>query len=179
MRAQFSHPYLFASNMFRFDKRRRLMLNPPSLHPKTLLRLALLLSLAFSSWLLIGLLRSGKSAAQPMSVKAVGNQISGNQVCPTCAPETQQTIYAPLFDLPDATGSEINLNCRSSHPMDVTPTFYTLDGTPIVGEAIHLQPSEIRFVDTKSLIPAEYRQQGHWGGMSLSYTVVIWRHGRN
>lgn len=87
----------------------------------------------------------------------------------TCPAPTKQIIYAPLIDLPEASSSEINLNCRSSHPMDVTPTFYKADGTPIVGEVIHLQPADILFLDTKSLIPAEHRNRRDWGGMSLSY----------
>jgi len=98
------------------------------------------------------------------------NQTLGAQKCLTCPAPKQQTIYAPLIDLPGASSSEINLNCRSSHPMDVTPTFYKVDGTPIVGEVIHLQPADILFLDTKSLIPAEHRNQRDWGGMSLSYT---------
>jgi hypothetical protein len=106
-----------------------------------------------------------------------GLSASNNQQCPMCPPETEQTIYSPLFDLPEADGSEINLNCRSSHSMDVAPTFYLPDGAPVIGEVIHLQPAEIRFVNTKSLIPREYRRQQRWAGMSLSYTghyMEVW-----
>jgi hypothetical protein len=35
----------------------------------------------------------------------------------------------PLFDLPEASRSEIVLNCRSGQEIAITPTFYTLDGT--------------------------------------------------
>jgi hypothetical protein len=101
---------------------------------------------------------------------AGSSKTPGAQKCLTCPEPTQQTIYAPLIDLPRASSSEINLNCRSSHPMDVTPTFYKTDGTPIVGEVIHLQPADILFLDTKSLIPAGHRKLRDWGGMSLSYT---------
>lgn len=90
--------------------------------------------------------------------------------CPTCAPPSPQVIYAPLFDVPEATSSEIVLNCRSAHELEITPTFYTLEGTPIVGEAIRLQPAEMRFVDTKSLIPARERNRHRWGGMAFSYS---------
>lgn len=138
------------------------------------LALAFLFSVLFS----MSLLRSSNAKATTLTnaARAVVSSPSANKrqtaapSCPTCAPETQQTIYAPLFDVPEAASSEINLNCRSPHPMDVTPTFYTLEGVPIVGEVIHLQPAEIRFIETKSLIPAEQRQQRRWGGMSLSYT---------
>src|SRR5436190_5703391 len=92
------------------------------------------------------------------------------QSCNTCAPPKTQVIYAPLIDLPDAASSEVVLNCRSAHELDVTPTFYTDEGQPISGSNIHLQPAEMRFVDTKSLIPAHERNRHHWGGMSLTYT---------
>jgi len=107
------------------------------------------------------------SSARQNSQSSDGKQ--GSQ-CLKCPAPSQQIIYAPIIDLPRASSSEINLNCRSSHPIDVTPTFYKADGTPIVGEVIHLQPADILFLDTKSLIPAEYRKQQDWGGMSLSYT---------
>lgn len=136
--------------------------------------LILLLGVLFS----VSLLRLSIAKTQATATAARGNAAtqngnikqSGAHSCPTCPTPKQQIIYVPVFDLPEASSSEINLNCRSSHQMEVTPTFYTMEGTPVVGEVIHLQPSEIRFVDTKSLIPAEYRQQRRWGGMSLSYT---------
>jgi hypothetical protein len=116
----------------------------------------------------------GVKLLAPFSSSAKQNRQNGSgqqgSQCLKCPAPTQQIIYAPIIDLPEASSSEINLNCRSSHPMDVTPTFYKADGTPIVGEVIHLQPADILFVDTSSLIPAEYRQQRDWGGMSLSYT---------
>jgi hypothetical protein len=90
--------------------------------------------------------------------------------CPTCASPKKQLIYAPLIELPDAASSEIVLNCRSSHDMDITPTFYTTEGQPVVGANIHLQPSEMRFLETKSLIPQHERNRNRWGGMSLAYT---------
>jgi hypothetical protein len=97
--------------------------------------------------------------------------------CPTCKPPTEQIIYAPLFDVPEASSSEIVLNCRSIHVVDLTPTFYTLDGTSIVGDVIHLQPAEMRFVETKSLIPVSQRDQHRWGGISFSFmgnTLEAW-----
>src|SRR5438067_1964216 len=49
--------------------------------------------------------------------------------CPSCSPAKDRVIYAPLFDLPESSGSEIVLNCRSGErDVPVTPTFYTLDG---------------------------------------------------
>lgn len=83
---------------------------------------------------------------------------------------TKATGYlAPLIDLPDAASSEIVLNCRSAHEMEITPTFYTIEGKAIAGDPIHLQPAEMRFVETTSLIPARERNRHRWGGMSLSY----------
>lgn len=61
---------------------------------------------------------------------------SSVQACPTCPAPTQLIIYAPLIGLPEASRSEIVLNCRSPQPIDVTPTFYTAEGTPIIGQVI-------------------------------------------
>ncbi len=99
------------------------------------------------------------------------------QACPTCRPPSQQVIYAPLIELKEASYTEINLNCRSAHPIDVVPTFYTDAGMPVAGSPIHLLPAEMRFVDVKSLMPAEYQNNHKWGGMSLAYTgnlMEVW-----
>ncbi|MGZ8845724.1 MAG: hypothetical protein ACXW3C_04605, partial [Pyrinomonadaceae bacterium] len=61
------------------------------------------------------------------------------------------------------------MNCRSAHEIELTPTFYTIEGKAIAGEPIHLQPAEMRFVETTSLIPVRERNRHRWGGMSLSY----------
>ena len=91
------------------------------------------------------------------------------KTCGTCPPETTQVIYAPLFDVPEVASSELVLNCRSAHDLAMMPTFYSLDGRVIVGNPITLRAGEIRFVETKSLIPPEERNRPRWGGMSLSY----------
>jgi hypothetical protein len=78
-------------------------------------------------------------------------------------------IYAPLIDLPESSGSEIVLNCRSAHDLPITPIFYTLEGETFTGAEITLKPAEMRFVDTKSLIPAKERNRHKWGGMAFSY----------
>lgn len=90
--------------------------------------------------------------------------------CSTCSQPTERTIYAPTIGLPEALGSDIVLNCRSTQIMNVTPTFYTADGEAIVGAMFQMQPAEMRFVSIESLIPPEHRSQHVWGGMSLSYT---------
>ena len=114
------------------------------------------------------------------STFAPSRKISGQTLpnsCPTCAPPEQQTIYAPTIGLAEATGSEIVLNCRSAHVMDVTPTFYTANGQAITGATFQMQPSEMRFVTVESLIPEAERGQHIWGGMSLSYfggTFEMW-----
>ncbi len=106
--------------------------------------------------------------SRPFEVNVEGQ--SAPTACATCSQPTQQIIYTPLIDWKDASFAEINLNCRSPQPIDVVPTFYTDDGTPIVGETITLTPAEMRFIDVQSLIPAGHRGGHHWGGMTLAYT---------
>jgi hypothetical protein len=89
--------------------------------------------------------------------------------CPTCSPAKQRMIYAPLIDLPESSDSEIVLNCRSAHELSITPIFYTLEGETFTGLDIVLKPAEIRFINTKSLIPAKERNRHKWGGMAFSY----------
>jgi hypothetical protein len=91
------------------------------------------------------------------------------KACQKCSEPGQQVIYAPIFSLPEAASGEIVLNCRSPHEMEVTPTFYTLDGTAIVGEKFLLSPTTVKPVSVASLIPESYRGTQLWGGMSLVY----------
>ena len=115
------------------------------------------------------LMRSTDSEATSFNARAP-QKGTGSPSCPTCSPAKERVIYAPLLDLPEASSSEIVLNCRSGgRDVPVTPTFYTLDGTAYVGDEIILHPAEIRFVDTKSLIPAKERNRHKWGGMAFSY----------
>jgi|SRR5437773_863337 len=79
------------------------------------------------------LIRRGKQARRLQSATAP-------QSCSTCAAQGSQTIYAPLIELPESSNTEINLNCRSPHVMDVTPTFYTTQGERFVGNAFQMQP---------------------------------------
>ena len=109
--------------------------------------------------------------------QAKGQSQTQAHICPTCSQPEQRTIYAPTIELPEAESSDIVLNCRSPHEMDAVPTFYTEEGEAIVGDAVHLQPSEIRFVTVESLIPAAERGHHVWGGMSFSYTgrlMEVW-----
>jgi hypothetical protein len=119
--------------------------------------------------ILLGVLVVLSSITPPLNSKVKGQ----NQSCPTCSQPTQRTIYAPTISLPEAGGSDIVLNCRSTHVMEATPTFYTVDGDAITGNTIRLQPAEIRFVSVESLIPEEHRGRHVWGGMSLSYTGML------
>ncbi len=98
----------------------------------------------------------------------IARRIQNAASCPTCS-QKRRIIYAPLFDLPESSGSEIALNCRSAHDLAITPIFYTLEGEAITGADITLKPAEIRFVDTKSLIPRKERNRHKWGGMAFSY----------
>lgn len=81
-----------------------------------------------------------------------------------------QTIYAPTIGFPEAFGSEIVLNSRSPQVKEVTPTFYTAEGQPVVGRKVQLQPAEIRFVPIENLIPEEHRGRSRWGGLALSFS---------
>jgi hypothetical protein len=58
---------------------------------------------------------------------------------------------------------------RGAHDVVITPTFHTLEGEAYTGNDITLKPNEIRFVDTKSLIPKKERNRHKWGGMAFSY----------
>lgn len=106
---------------------------------------------------------------RPASLAAMSNR---QQSCPHCAAKSNQIIYLPLIDLPEAQGSELVFNSRSPQEMEVTPTFYKLDGTAIVGKPVNVQSAEIRYVDLKKLIPGQYRNDTDWGGMSLAYYGV-------
>lgn len=93
--------------------------------------------------------------------------------CTTCGVQGPQTIYASLIELPESSGTEINLNCRSPQVMEVTPTFYTKQGEPFIGESFQMQPAEVKTVDLKTLMPSRIRNRHDWGGMTLSYTGGI------
>jgi len=113
---------------------------------------------------------------QPAIVKRSGTSHAQRQTaptqCSTCAgiPVEPQTIYAPLIELAESSATEINLNCRSPHAMEVTPTFYTRKGEAIVGRAFQMQAAEVKTVDLDSLMPARIRGRHDLGGMTLSYT---------
>lgn len=97
--------------------------------------------------------------------------------CSTCPPPSPRKIYAPAIELPEAGACEIVLNSRSPHPIDVTPTLYTMDGEQVIGEPVTLHPAEIRFVPIESLIPDRQKGRHHWGGIALSYTgglLEVW-----
>ena len=97
--------------------------------------------------------------------------------CSTCPPPSPRKIYAPAIELPEAGACEIVLNSRSPHPIDVTPTLYTMDGEQVIGEPVTLQPAEIRFVPIESLIPDRHKGRHRWGGIALSYTgglLEVW-----
>lgn len=129
-----------------------------------------------SFYLLLSAVLIGLCAVVFSPTKKVSGQQTP-QACPTCSQTIERTIYAPTIGLPEAAGADIVLNCRSIHEMEAVPTFYTEEGEAIVGETIHLQPAEIRFVTVESLIPAQHRKQHVWGGMSLSYTgmrMEVW-----
>jgi len=104
------------------------------------------------------------------SAKATAQPKDRTEHCATCTQVAEQKIYAPLIELPESQGTEINLNCRSPHEMVVTPIFYTQKGDAINGPTFTMQPAEVKTVDLKTLMPKNIRNRHDWGGMALSYT---------
>ena len=102
---------------------------------------------------------------------------NGPPQCPSCPPPSPRRIYAPAIDLNEAQTCEIVLNSRSANPIDITPTFYTASGQGIVGNPVHLEPAEIRFVPVERLMPESIRGTHRWGGIALSYignVLEVW-----
>lgn len=91
------------------------------------------------------------------------------QSCSSCAEQGPQTIYAPLIQLSDFSGTEINLNCRSAHSVEVTPTFFTQNGESFAGEPFEMLSLEVRTINLKTLMPPAIRGRRDLGGMTLSY----------
>lgn len=127
-----------------------------------------------------GLLREGSAHRQISKPAVPGSrplQRPAPQNCSSCPPPIPRRVYAPAIELQEAGECEIVLNSRSPHPIDVTPTFYTVDGEQLIGEPVQLQPAEIRFVPIQSLIPARHKGKRRWGGIALSYTggvLEVW-----
>ncbi|HEU4713002.1 MAG TPA: hypothetical protein VFS76_15640 [Pyrinomonadaceae bacterium] len=82
-----------------------------------------------------------------------------------------------MVDLPGASGTEINLNSRSSRSVEVTPTFFTQRGEAFVGETFQMQPKEVKTVDLRTSMPKAVRNRKDLGGMTLEYqggTFEMW-----
>ncbi len=47
------------------------------------------------------------------SKASVRNERTAKPQCPACAQSETSTIYAPLIQLAESSGTELNLNCRS------------------------------------------------------------------
>jgi len=116
----------------------------------------------------IGIQRARSSSTKRENNIAIGN--NHHQQCSSCTQEGEQRIYAPLISLPESSGTEINLNCRSPHEMTVTPAFYTKSGDVITGESFKMEAAQVKTVDLKTLIPLKSRNRQDWAGMALSYT---------
>jgi hypothetical protein len=148
-----------------FKKRLSLLQTLPGKGFLYLTMLAILIGLGSNAFFL-GLKVKGQSETKDnLSSTLDSNQKS----CSGCAAKGEQGIYIPLMNLPETEGSQIVFNSRSPHAMDVTPVFYTADGTVIAGDPVSINALEIRYVDLKTLIPAEYRTRQDWGGLSLKY----------
>ena len=94
--------------------------------------------------------------------------------CAACAEAgSQTTIYAPIIELAESSGTEINLNCRSPHSLEVTPTFYTKKGEAFTGNVFEMGPAEVKTVDLKTLMPQNLRNRHDWGGMTLSHNGLL------
>lgn len=109
---------------------------------------------------------TGQSDRQTTVVK---KQNLNTQACSGCGNQSDQGIYIPLIDLPEAEGSQIVFNSRSAQAVNVTPVFYTAGGEVITGDPVSVNSLEIRYVDLKTLIPIEHRNRRDWGGLSLKY----------
>lgn len=81
---------------------------------------------------------------------------------------TNQTVYAPLIDLPGQTEAEIVINNRSSHDMEITPTFYATLGQAFAASPMMLKPAEVRYFAIADLLPSGLNRN-QVGGVSLSY----------
>jgi hypothetical protein len=110
---------------------------------------------------------------EPFMLGTLPRPTSTPHHCNSCPPPVPRRIYSPAIELPEAGECDIVLNSRSPHPIDVTPLLYTVDGEEVTGEAVTLQPAEIRFIPVKSLIPDRYEGKRRWGGIALSYTGGI------
>ena len=82
------------------------------------------------------------------------------------APSTQ-TIYAPL-GLGKSYLAEIVLNNNSPGNMDVTPAFYTAEGTTLTGRRVTVEPSEVRNMALADLMPPDLHTVD-MAGMTLTY----------
>src|SRR6266404_4718610 len=82
------------------------------------------------------------------------------------APSTQ-TIYAPI-GLGNPYVAELVLNNNSPGNMDVTPAFYTTEGTTLTGRRVTLEPSEVRNMAVADLMPPDPHTVDV-AGMTLTY----------
>jgi len=104
----------------------------------------------------VKLLAPFSSSAKQSSQSGAGRQYiaqsgQGAASCPTCSPAKQRMIYAPLFDVPESSGSEISLNCRSAHDLVITPTFYAAAGlTSQPAQKLQRLPLEKKKFELKS-----------------------------
>src|SRR5689334_6388397 len=89
-------------------------------------------------------LQRAKSSTERQNI--IGSSANHRQQCSTCSQEGEQRIYAPLVSLPESSGTEINLNCRSPHEMTVTPLFYTKSGDVITGESFKMEAAQVKTV---------------------------------
>src|ERR1043166_7407915 len=108
--------------------RKGLRLSHPSNSTRRVSALVLIVSLAACFSFLLDSGASSLSAGRGGVPAPVNNgdpqQTKGQKnknKCPNCAPPGDQSIYVPLIDLPEAQGSELVFNSRSTKDVAVTP----------------------------------------------------------
>lgn len=79
-----------------------------------------------------------------------------------------QTAYAPTIGVGKFSEGELVLNNRGPASIDVTPTFFSSSGGPILGKTLTLEQSEVRHLSIADLIPADHKAE-QMGGMTVTY----------
>lgn len=110
------------------------------------------------------------TASAPQSKASIASQ---SKACATCGgPASEQVLYIPLTDLPEAESGEIVFTSGSPNAMDVTPTFYLVDSSAVAGEPVRVEAAQTMFVDIKKLLPPAYKSRHDWGGLAIRYQGI-------
>ncbi len=110
----------------------------------------------------------GAVALPKQKAEAQGQRREKKKYQPAPHTPANQTVYAPLIDLPGQTEAEIAINNRSSHNMEINPTFYSVSGQAFAANPIRLKPAEVRYFAIADLLPRGLNRN-QAGGVALSY----------